>query len=79
MASKKDEKSIDEEIRKLVVARLSVLSSDTIKAIGNKGVFTRDELIEHVNKGDEIGETVKNIEMEWLKALKSGIVKELYG
>lgn len=67
-----------EEIRKLVLARLQILSPDTIKCIGNKGSFNRDELIEHVKLGDKIGKTVEQIEMEWLRALKDGLIKELY-
>jgi hypothetical protein len=79
MADEKKEKiSTDEEIRKLVIARLKLLSPDTLKSIGSKGTFTRDELIERVEKGDEVGKIVTNIEMEWLRALKSGIVRRLY-
>lgn len=68
----------DEEIRKLVLARLSTVSSETMKSVGDEGVFTRDELIEHVKAGDKIGKTIQDIEMEWLYALKSGIVSKLY-
>lgn len=68
----------DEEIRKLVVARLKVISPDTIKCIGSEGTFNRDELIEHVNRGDKIGKTIERVELEWLRALKRGIINELY-
>ena len=79
MSNRNKEKiSVDEEIRKLVIARLKLLSPDTMKSIGSMGTFTRDELIERVEKGDEIGETIKNIEMEWLKAQKEGVVEKLY-
>ena len=75
---KENDFSNDEEIRKLVVARLNVISPDTIKCIGNEGSFSRDQLIEHVQRGDKIGKTVERIEMEWLRALKRGIISELY-
>lgn len=74
---KKKNTETDEDIRKLVIARLSVLSSDTMKVIGDKGAFSREELIQHVQNGDDIGKVVTNVEMEWLRALKSGIIKEL--
>lgn len=74
----KNDFSNDEEIRKLVVARLKVISPDTIKCIGNEGTFSRDELIEHVNRGDKIGKTIERVELEWLRALKRGIINELY-
>mgnify|MGYP001609843702 FL=1 len=49
-----------------------------MKSIGSMGTFSRDELIERVEKGDEVGETIKNIEMEWLRAQKEGVVEKLY-
>ncbi|MFA4815358.1 MAG: hypothetical protein WC924_03750 [Candidatus Gracilibacteria bacterium] len=60
----------DEAIRKLVTARLSVLSEDTIVSVGGEGSFSRDELIEHVETGDKIGEKITQIEMEWLRSFK---------
>ena len=75
---KKEIISADDEIRKLVIARLKLLSPDTMKSIGSKGTFTRDQLIESVEKGDDVGQTIKNIEMEWLRAQKEGIVEKLY-
>lgn len=70
--------STDEEIRKLVLARLKTMSPDTIKCIGEEGSFSRDELIEHVKEGDKIGKTIEQVEMEWLRAFKEGIITELY-
>ena len=64
----------DEEVRKLVLARLSVLSSDTMISLGSEGSFTRDQLIERVEKGDEVGEKLAEIQMEWLRSFKSEIV-----
>jgi len=76
--SNQEEISIDNDVRELVIARLKLLSPDTIKSIGDKGVFSRDELIECVEKGDETGEIVKKVEMEWLRAVKNGIVDKIY-
>lgn len=74
----KDDFSSDEEIRKLVLARLKTVSPDTIKCIGKEGTFSRDELIEHVESGDKIGKTIEQVEMEWLRAFKSGMINKLY-
>ncbi len=60
----------DEEIRKLVTARLSVLSEDTIISVGSDGSFSRDELIEKVEAGDRVGNKIAQIEMEWLRSFK---------
>jgi len=61
----------DEEVRKLVLARLSVLSSDSIISLGSEGSFSRDELVELVEKRDAIGEKLAEIQMEWLRSFKS--------
>lgn len=63
----------DEEVRKLVLARLSVLSADTMISLGSEGSFTRDELVERVEAGDAIGEKLAEIQMEWLRSFKSEV------
>jgi hypothetical protein len=60
----------DEEIRKLVIARLSILSSELQISIGSAGSFSRDELIGHVNANDNIGRKIEEIELEWLRSWK---------
>ena len=69
----------DEEIRNLVIARLNTLSPDTIKSIGDEGVFTRDELINNVQNGSKVGRTIEAVEMEWIRAMKTGLIQKLYG
>ncbi len=64
----------DEEIKKIVIARLETLPSDKKISIGSSGEFTRDEIIESVEKGDEIGKKMIQVEMEFLRALKKGII-----
>jgi len=53
------------------------LSGDTIKCIGNKGHFTKKELIEHVNDNDSVGKIIQEAEMEWIKSFKNGFINEL--
>lgn len=65
-----------EEIKKLVIARLEALPSDKKISIGSKGEFTKEEIINHVKKGDSIGETMINIELEFLRAMKDGLLNE---
>ena len=60
----------DEEVRKLVVARLAVLSSDTSVSIGSDGSFSRDELIQRVEADDEIGREIVDIKLAWLRSWK---------
>ncbi|MFA5130521.1 MAG: hypothetical protein WC477_06455 [Patescibacteria group bacterium] len=61
---------LEEAIKQLVVARLAVLSPETGLSIGSEGSFSRDELIEHVELGDEIGKMVTEVQMEGLRYWK---------
>lgn len=63
-----------EDIKNLVIARLDVLPSDKKISIGSSGEFSKDELIAHVKKGDEVGKKIIEIEMEFLRAIKEGII-----
>ena len=63
---------ISDDIRNLVIARLDSLPSDKKISIGSKGEFSKDELIEHVKKGDDIGRKIVEVELEFLRAMKEG-------
>lgn len=64
----------DEEIKELVIARLETLPNDKKISIGSSGEFSKDELIRHIKRGDPIGKKIIQVEMEFLKALKEGIL-----
>jgi hypothetical protein len=64
--------NINELKREIIIARLRVLPSNRRTAVGNYGSFTRDELIEHVEKGDEIGKKLIEVQMAFLTAIKTG-------
>lgn len=75
MENKKD--IIEKEIQELVKARLSVMPDDISISVGAEGeTYTRDELIEHVDKGDNIGKLIIDIDMGFLQALKNGEIYE---
>jgi len=74
MSRKKIKKILsDEAIRQLVLARLSVLSKDIMISLGDDGSFTRDQLVERVEKGDRIGEKLAEIQLAWLRSFKEEI------
>lgn len=60
----------DSEVRDLVVARLRVLSPDTVISVGSDGRFTRDELIVSVERGDRVGEKIAEMQLEWMRSFK---------
>ncbi|KKP78438.1 MAG: hypothetical protein A2271_05080 [Candidatus Moranbacteria bacterium RIFOXYA12_FULL_35_19] len=73
----KKNNTIEKEIQELVKARLSVMPDNVFISIGANGeTYTRDELIEHVNKKDDIGKLIIDIDMGFLRALKEGEIYE---
>jgi hypothetical protein len=66
----------DEEIKELVIARLETMPPDRKLSIGSEGEFTRDELIESVKRGDEVGKKIIEIQLQYLQMLKEGIFYE---
>jgi hypothetical protein len=68
----------EKEIIDLVVARLQNLPSNKEISIGSSGEFTKDQLIEHVKKDDEVGKKMVAIEMDFLRSMKEGIFYEQY-
>lgn len=67
---------MEDGIKKLVIARLQTLPEDTSVSVGDQGEYSKDQLIEHVQNGDEVGETIIDIEMNFLRHLKEGVLYE---
>ena len=63
-----------EEIRKLVAERLKIVKSGRKVSIGSIGSFNKEELISHVESGDYIGKKIIEIQLNYLKSLKKGII-----
>ena len=70
------DQEISQEIKDLVIARLESLPTDKEISIGSDGEFTKEQLIKHVEDDDEIGRTIIEVEMSFLKALKEGALQE---
>ncbi|MEK7127098.1 MAG: hypothetical protein AAB838_00040 [Patescibacteria group bacterium] len=64
----------DEEIRKIVVARLRQFPSGKKISIGMNGEYSKDELIDRVEQGDKIGQKIIAVQMAYLQSLKEGIL-----
>lgn len=48
----------DKDIQDLVIARIQTLPDDVELSIGSEGDFTKDELIDHVRQGDDVGQKI---------------------
>lgn len=65
------DKTLEEEIKELIIARLQAIPPNVGISIGSEGDYKRDELIEHVKKDDEIGRKIIEIDLNYLKTLKN--------
>ena len=61
-----------EDIKELVLARIEVMPSNLKLSIGNFGTFTKDEIKEHIKKGDDAGKQIIQIQLNFIKALSNG-------
>ena len=64
----------EEEMNELVIARLKSMPEEQKISVGSLGEFDKYDLIEHVKKGDDVGKKIVEIELDFLRALKQGIL-----
>lgn len=75
----KEKSKISDEIKKLVIARIDARMPSNLKlSIGASGSLSKEEMIEHVRKGDEEGVQIVNMHLNFIKAVTSGdLIKEI--
>ena len=61
---------MNEEIKKLVIARLRTMPPNIKISVGNFGSFKRDELIEEIEKESEIGKLIIEVDLNYLRSWK---------
>ena len=74
-----EENETNEEIKKLVIERINAKMPPNIKiSIGGAGTLSKEEMIEHVEKGDEEGIQIMQMHLNFIKAVASGkFIKEI--
>lgn len=66
-------RDFSEAVKELVITRIEAQISPNIRlSIGMDGSLNKEEMIEHVKKGDEIGERIINVHLNFIKAQSSG-------
>ena len=64
---------INEDEKKITIARLEGLSENIKLSIGGHGSFDKWALIEHIRKDDEVGRLAVEIMMSGLRAFKKEV------
>lgn len=65
--------NISEQLKKLVIERVSLMPETLGVSVGSEELTKKDAL-RHVKDGDEIGNQIIEMELEFLRSLASGII-----
>lgn len=70
---------LNEEVKELVIARIEARIPPHLKlSIGGEGSLSKEEMIEHVKRGDEQGKQIVRMHLNFIKAVTSGkLIKEI--
>lgn len=67
----KDSK-ISEELKELILQRIGIMPPEFKLSIGGKGTFTKQELMDNIQRESDIGREVVNMQLNFIKAMTSG-------
>lgn len=70
-------KDLNEKLRELVVARLSTIPQNLQMAVGSNQ-YSIEELVKSVKKGDEVGNQLVAMQVQYLKDLASGEMYKVF-
>lgn len=62
-----------EEEKKLVLVRLESMSDNIRISIGSEGKLSKEDLIDHVKRGDKLGKLIVDMQIKYLRSLKTGL------
>lgn len=64
---------IKEQLKQITIARIRTVSSDTKISLGSED-YTVEELVNHVEEDDQIGEEMMQMNWQYLKDLATGAI-----
>lgn len=68
----------NEKIKELVLARIDAQVPSNLRLfIGSSGGMTKEQIMEHVKKGDKIGKQIIQMHVNFMKAVVKGEVTNL--
>lgn len=67
-----EDQQLKEDIKNLTIERLKASSEDMQISIGGEENLSKGELIESVTRGDEIGQEIMDIQVEFLRDMAEG-------
>lgn len=71
--SSSEENEINKKLKEIVIARINARMSPNLKlSMGASGSLDKGEMIEHVLKGDELGNQIIKVHLNFMKAQSTG-------
>ena len=67
-----EEGTKEEGLKELVLARLDTIPPNFKLSIGDFGTLTKEEMMESVKSGSELGKQIMQMQLNFIKALTSG-------
>ncbi len=67
-----ENKEINEELKEVVIMRIEAIPSNLRLSIGSEESLNKEQMIEHVRKGDETGKQIINSHLSFMKAIARG-------
>jgi len=68
---------LQNDIKKLVLARIQTASDDLRIAIGSSE-YTKEEMIKNIEEENEVGKEIIDIQMEYLRDMAQGAIYKLF-
>lgn len=60
---------LSQEIKRLVIKRLEAVPANISFSLGNFGSFTKDELIDEIQKNSDVGKTMIEMELTFIREM----------
>ena len=61
-----------ERVKQIVLMKIATMPKSYKLSIGEEGSFNKVQIAEHVNKMDDVGRNILDMELKFIKALSSG-------
>lgn len=61
-----------ERLKQIVLMKIATMPKNYKLSIGGEGSFNKVQIAEHVNKMDDVGRNILDMELKFIQALSSG-------
>jgi len=70
--NEKEKKKQQERLKQIVLMKIATMPKNYKLSIGDEGSFNKVQIAEHVDKMDNVGKQILEMELKFIKALSRG-------